>query len=129
MQRSHQTGEPNCLMCMNLNKDPVYSSRCGRGHYYCQSCIKHLLDRTDICSQCQKEGLSQGNQPNGHMTWNTATQSSLPGYEDCGIIIMDFKFHKGVQGTLKFVRGLGIWVHEGTFLLAYLSHKTAPFFS
>ena len=127
MQSSHQTSEPNCLLCMNLNKDPVYQSRCGRDHYYCQSCIKHFLDRTGICPQCQKEGRCQGNQPSGHMTWNTVTQSSLPGYEDCGIIIMDFKFHKGVQGTSKFVRVGNIWFHEGTFSSVYLSHKMAPF--
>lgn len=51
--------------------------------------------------RCHKEGPRQGNQPTGHMTWVIVTQNSLPGYEDCDVINMYFKFEEGIQGTLK----------------------------
>ena len=89
-------------MCMNLNKEPVYPWQCGGNHYFCTSCIKAFIEKTGICPQCQSEGLPQGNQPTGYMTWITVAQGSLPGYEDCAIIIVYFKFDEGIQGTLKF---------------------------
>ena len=89
-------------MCMNLNNDQVYPSQCGRDHFFCTTCIKAFIEKTGICQQCQAENLSRGNQPTGLMTWITVTQGSLPGYEDCGIIIVYFKFHGGIQGILKF---------------------------
>ena len=63
---------------------------------------KHLLKKTELCPQCDKESLLQGNQPTGNMTWMTK-QDSLLGYEDCDVIIMNFTFYEGIQGTLKFI--------------------------
>ena len=93
--------EPNCSMCMNFDNDPVYPLNCGRDHHYCTSCIEHFVEKTQVCPRCQKEGPRQGKQPPGCMTWVNVTQNSLPGYEDCGVIIMYFKFEEGIQGTLK----------------------------
>ena len=91
--------EPNCWLCMNFTKDPVSSpSQCGRGHYYCKSCIKHINEKTGLCPQCAIER----NQPPGHMTWITI-QDSLPGYEDCEVIAMFFTFYEGIQGTSKLL--------------------------
>lgn len=44
------------------------------------------------------ESISKGSQPIGWMTWNKLSESSLPGYEKCGIITMYFKFDGGIQG-------------------------------
>ena len=96
-----QKSEPNCSMCMNFNDDPVYPLKCGRDHHYCTSCIKHFIEKTQVCPRCHKEGIRRGNQPIGCMTWVTVTQNSLPGYEDCDVIFMHFKFEEGIQGTLK----------------------------
>lgn len=98
MRKSHQTSEPNCLMCMNLNKYPVEPWHCNQDHYFCVSCIKTFLEKTGICLQCQKESISEGSQPIGWMTWNTLPETSLPGYENCGIITIYFKFDGGIQG-------------------------------
>ena len=95
MQFGHRKNEPNCLMCMNFNKDPLYPSKCGLDHFYCKSCTKHLLKKTGLCPQCDKEGLLQ---PTGNMTWITKKES-LPGYEDCEVIAMFFTFYEGIQGT------------------------------
>ena len=89
-------------MCLE-NNEPVYPSKCGRDHQYCTSCFKLFVEEAPICPQCQEESLRQGNQPTGVMTWVTATQNVLPGYDDCDVIIMYFKFEEGIQGTLKFV--------------------------
>jgi len=84
---------------MNLNKEPVYPSQCGRDHYYCKSCVKCLLEKTMICPQCEKEGFSQGNQPVGYMSWTTVKTCSLPGYEHCDVIVISFNFEDGIQGN------------------------------
>lgn len=86
---------------MNFNNDPVYPLKCGRDHHYCTSSIKHYIEKTQVFPRCHKEGPRQGNQPTGHMTWVIVTQNSLPGYEDCDVINMYFKFEEGIQGTLK----------------------------
>ena len=89
-------------MCLE-NNEPVYPSKCGRDHHYCTSCFKLFVQEAPICPQCQKESLRQGNQPTGAMTWVNVTQNVLPGYDDCDVIVMYFKFEEGIQGTLKFV--------------------------
>ena len=97
-----EMGEPKCLMCLNLTKHPVHP-QCVRGHHYCKSCIMHLLEKTDICPQCEKEGPLKRNQPTGFMSWTTETQRSLPGYQECGIIYVYFYLGNGIQGILRLV--------------------------
>ena len=100
-QNGHRSGQ-RCLMCMNLYNDPVFLWQCGRNHHYCKSC-SDFLDGAGICPKCRKEGLRQGNQPVGRMTLVTEPNSSLPGYESCGIIATHFIFDEGIQGTCRFV--------------------------
>ena len=84
MQTTFPTGEPNCSMCMNLNKDPV-------------------------CPVCRKENLFRGNQPVGCMTWRSESYSSLPGYEKFGTILLTFNFDSGIQGIIKLILLANIW--------------------
>ena len=78
------------------------------------SSVAAVPQRRRICPQCQAENPSQENQPNGLMTWITVPHSSIPGYEDCRIIIVYFKFHGGIQGILKFtVTGHSFKLREG----------------
>ncbi|XP_068692510.1 uncharacterized protein [Montipora foliosa] len=97
MSRGDQTKRPNCLLCDNFNA-PLFPSPCRRDHYFCTSCYQALSARTEFCSQCKKEGLFQGNQQTGEMTWIADTEISLPGYDDCGVIMVQFSFDKGIQG-------------------------------
>ena len=97
-----EASEPKCLMCMNLSRHPVHPSKCARGHYYCKTCITHLLEKTNICPQCEKEGPLKRAQPVGFMTWTTEKQRSLPGYQDYGIIVVHFTLGKGTQGIFAF---------------------------
>ena len=100
-QNGHQSGQ-KCLMCMNLHNDPVFLWRCGSNHRYCKSC-SDFLDGAGICPKCRKEALRQGNQPAGNMTWVTEPNSSLPGYDSCGIIVTHFIFDQGIQGACRYV--------------------------
>jgi len=102
---------------MNLNKEPVYPSHCGLDHYYCKSCVKCFLGKTKNCPLCEREGLSQGNQPVGFMTWTTAKQCPLPGYEDCGVIVISFNFEDGIQGPEHPIPGKP---YGGLSITAYL---------
>jgi len=113
--------DPKCSMCMNLNKEPVYPSHCGLDHYYCKSCVKCFLGKTKNCPLCEREGLSQGNQPVGFMTWTTAKQCPLPGYEDCGVIVISFNFEDGIQGTFTH---LLFWQFSGQN--GYLGNRMCP---
>jgi len=115
--RSDLSSKPQCLMCMNLNKEPVYPSQCGRDHYYCKSCVKCLLEKTMICPQCEKEGFSQGNQPVGYMSWTTVKTCSLPGYEHCDVIVISFNFKDGIQGPEHPSPGQP---YSGLLITAYL---------
>ena len=99
-QNGHQSGQ-RCLMCMNLYNDPVFLWQCGRSHQYCKSCTD-FLGSAGICPKCYDEGICQGNQPIGSMTWMTVPDSSLPGYDSCGIIVTRFNFEEGIQGTCRF---------------------------
>ncbi|KAJ7374746.1 E3 ubiquitin-protein ligase dtx3l [Desmophyllum pertusum] len=104
MHSSHEKDEPKCSMCMNLNKDHVYPSRCG--HYFCESCWKNFIEKTRICPRCTQDGRFKGNQPMGHMSWTTELDISLPGYKDCGTIVITYKFRKGIQGPEHPVRDI-----------------------
>ncbi|XP_068724846.1 uncharacterized protein [Montipora capricornis] len=97
MTRGDQTKRPNCFVCNKFNA-PQVIARCRRDHYFCSSCYEALSVTTEICPQCKKESLSQGGQPTGQMTWNADTRISLPGYNDCGVIMVQFCFDKGIQG-------------------------------
>ena len=123
-----QKSEPNCSMCMNFNDDPVYPLKCGRDHHYCTSCIKHFIEKTQVCPRCHKEGIRRGNQPTGCMTWVTVTQNSLPGYEDCDVIIMYFKFEEGIQGTLKNCINFIPWGVSGNISKTSLCDRASGLF-
>ena len=123
-----QKSEPNCSMCMNFNDDPVYPLKCGRDHHYCTSCIKHFIEKTQVCPSCHKEGIRRGNQPIGCMTWVTVTQNSLPGYEDCDVIIMYFKFEEGIQGTLKNCINFIPWGVNGNISKTPLCNRASGLF-
>jgi len=53
-----------------------------------------------ICPTCRRENLLLGNQPVGYMTWRTK-YNSLPGYEECGTIVIIFNFEEGIQGMVE----------------------------
>ena len=97
-QTGHREMEQRCLMCMNFKTDLSSPSQCGGSHYYYNPC-KDSLGSACICDHCRKEDLPQGNQPIGIMSWIEVTDSSLPGYEHCGIIVMHFQFDEGIQGN------------------------------
>ena len=71
---------------MNLNKDPVYPA---------------LLRIRYFFPVCKEENLFPGNQPVGYMTWRSESNSSLPGYEKFGTILLTFNFDSGIQGIIK----------------------------
>ena len=98
-QNGHQGGQ-RCLMCLN-SSNPVFLWQCGRNHHYCMSCTDILVDNTLICPECKNEGVLNRDQPTGSMVWFTVVDTSLTGFDNCGIISTNFKFDEGIQGTIK----------------------------
>ena len=51
------------------------------------------------CPLCKfSYGIDRGNQPDGEMT-STKEQSSLPGFQGCGTIVITYHFRGGFQGA------------------------------
>ncbi|KAJ7374742.1 E3 ubiquitin-protein ligase dtx3l [Desmophyllum pertusum] len=111
--------QTECCRCLNLNKDAVYPSRCG--HYFCKRC-RNIFEKVRICPVCEQVCAFQGNQPTGHMTCRTDSEHSLPGYEDCGTIIIGFNFDRGIQGPEHPNPGVPYWC---SYYTAYLPYNPA----
>ena len=88
----------DCALCMNQHRNPVYGYQCG--HYFCNYCIDCVVEKKGFCPQCSLEKLFPGNQPVGYMSWRTESRHFLPGYEECGTIVLTFNFQGGIQGNL-----------------------------
>ncbi|XP_078364698.1 E3 ubiquitin-protein ligase TRIM45-like [Oculina patagonica] len=106
--------QSECCSCSNENKEAVYPSQCG--HHFCKSCRNKLR----LCIMCGQDMVIPGNQPAGHVTCRTDLEHSLPGYEDCGTIIIGCNFDKGIQGPEHPNPGLRYWC---LFCTAYLPNN------
>jgi len=53
------------------------------------------------CPTCKQENLVTRNQPLGYMACRTESWDSLPGYEECGTIVITYNFDGGIQGIVE----------------------------
>ncbi|XP_022091861.1 uncharacterized protein LOC110979958 isoform X2 [Acanthaster planci] len=86
--------EPICVICMDKIKDPK-SLPCK--HTFCTPCIEKQFQFKPICPVCGAcYGQLRGDQPEGSMNCRTVS-TDLPGYPDCGTIIVTYTFLDGIQ--------------------------------
>ncbi|XP_041362739.1 uncharacterized protein DDB_G0290685-like [Gigantopelta aegis] len=86
-----------CVICMEEIKDPKKLDKCG--HVFCRSCITDCFEKfKPVCPTCNMVyGVVRGTQPEEGTMNVTNNSGSLPGYPECGMIIIDYVFHDGVQ--------------------------------
>ncbi|XP_014635383.1 PREDICTED: E3 ubiquitin-protein ligase DTX3L-like [Ceratotherium simum simum] len=66
-------------------------------HEFCGPCINRAMSFKPECPVCQTPySIQRGNQPEGTMDV-TVMRESLPGYESCGSIVIDYIMEGGVQ--------------------------------
>ena len=68
---------------------------------FCSSCLQSALDVSNKCSVCQEpQGVLQGNQPRGEMTFRVE-RYSVPGYEsNSEAVVVERQ-----EGEIAFVGG------------------------
>ncbi|XP_038202199.1 E3 ubiquitin-protein ligase DTX3L [Arvicola amphibius] len=87
--------EDSCAICMDTISNKRVLPKCK--HEFCSSCITKALSFKPVCPLCQTSyGIQKGNQPKGTMTYTTSRQS-LPGYADCGSIVIQYIIESGIQ--------------------------------
>ncbi|KAK5870541.1 hypothetical protein PBY51_003481 [Eleginops maclovinus] len=67
-------------------------------HSFCRDCLKTAFDYKPVCPTCGKlYGTLTGTQPDGGKMNSTKSSSSLPGYENCGTITINYYIPSGIQ--------------------------------
>ncbi|XP_036059408.1 E3 ubiquitin-protein ligase DTX3L [Onychomys torridus] len=107
-----------CAICMDTISNKHVLPKCK--HEFCTPCITKALSIKPVCPVCQiSYGIQKGNQPDGIMTFSTLRQS-LPGYEDCGTIVIHYNMKSGIQTNEHPNPGKS---YPGTHRTAYLPNN------
>ncbi|NXU77578.1 DTX3L ligase, partial [Oreotrochilus melanogaster] len=84
-----------CPICMERIKNKETLKKCN--HEFCKTCITRALAYRPNCPICNTiQGLMEGDQPEGTMSAVTSS-SSLPGYPNCGTILITYVMEGGIQ--------------------------------
>ncbi|XP_067930362.1 E3 ubiquitin-protein ligase DTX3L-like [Watersipora subatra] len=70
-------------------------------HQFCEECVKQLVSmcKSYLCPTCRVPFREpEGKQPRGGTMTTTVMPNSLPGYEDCGCITIQYTIPSGTQG-------------------------------
>lgn len=86
-----------CVICLDDVKDGM---KLDCNHEFCKSCLTQSFSKhKKACPVCGKIfGEITGNQPPGVISFEKEGRS-LPGYENCGTIIVKYNFKSGIQGV------------------------------
>ncbi|XP_018536064.1 E3 ubiquitin-protein ligase DTX3L isoform X1 [Lates calcarifer] len=87
--------DQTCPICLDAftNKKKL---RCK--HEFCEECLEQAKKGSGpICPVCKDVfGVIEGDQPDGKISWTTYS-SPLPGFPDCGTIVIDYHIPSGTQ--------------------------------
>uniref|UniRef100_A0A2K6Q8I1 E3 ubiquitin-protein ligase n=1 Tax=Rhinopithecus roxellana TaxID=61622 RepID=A0A2K6Q8I1_RHIRO len=84
-----------CVICMDTISNKEVLPTCK--HEFCGPCISKAMSYKPVCPTCQTSyGVHKGNQPEGSMIV-TVSRDSLPGYESCGTIVINYSMKGGIQ--------------------------------
>ncbi|XP_060898641.1 E3 ubiquitin-protein ligase DTX3L-like [Labrus mixtus] len=89
------TKEENCSICMDTFRKKK-QLKCK--HEFCEACLEHSKKIFGPCCPLCKDvfGKMEGDQPDGKMTWRSGP-TPLPGYSQCGCIIINYWIPGGIQ--------------------------------
>jgi len=115
---THEADE-TCSICLdNFSDGPAIRLVHCRGHYFHRQCIEQAFTRKASCPVCCH--IYQplfGNQPPGQMLIKKNEDISLPGYDSCGTIVIQYIVPSGIQGPDHYHPSAD---YEGTERVAYL---------
>ncbi|XP_078208119.1 E3 ubiquitin-protein ligase DTX3L isoform X1 [Callithrix jacchus] len=84
-----------CVICMDTISNKKVLPKCK--HEFCTPCIDKAMEYKPICPTCQTSyGVQKGNQPDGSMVVRVSRES-LPGYDSCGTIEINYNMKGGKQ--------------------------------
>ncbi|KAM9234956.1 E3 ubiquitin-protein ligase DTX3L isoform 1-T1 [Leptosomus discolor] len=87
--------EDVCPICMETINDKEVLRKCK--HVFCKSCISQAMTYKQTCPVCSTVyGVVKGDQPEGTMSTETLSLP-LPGYPNCGTIVITYKMQSGIQ--------------------------------
>uniref|UniRef100_A0A1A7XAB9 E3 ubiquitin-protein ligase n=2 Tax=Iconisemion striatum TaxID=60296 RepID=A0A1A7XAB9_9TELE len=91
----HAESPEDCAICLDTIQERK-TLKCL--HSFCSECIESVFSRKPACPICNTfHGVYTGTQPRGSMTV-TRSWLSLPGFEHCGSIVIQYSFPAGIQG-------------------------------
>jgi deltex-like protein len=112
---THSPEDDECPICLEKFKSPV-KTKCG--HVFCKECIDKALEYDPYCPNCKKPLRAiTGKQPTGGTMTFSVLQLSVPGYEGCNTIKINYTIPSGVQGPEHPNPGQA---YHGTSRIAYL---------
>ncbi|XP_043830636.1 E3 ubiquitin-protein ligase DTX3L-like [Dromiciops gliroides] len=110
--------DDECAICLDVIHHKEVLSKCK--HEFCGPCIREAMKHRPVCPVCQTSyHVVKGNQPDGTMTTSYRT-SSLPGYNSCGTIVIQYDMRGGIQTEDHPNPGKR---YEGTRRVAYLPNN------
>ncbi|NXH94954.1 DTX3L ligase, partial [Pachycephala philippinensis] len=93
--KTEEKEEDMCVICRDRIKNKEILEKCK--HAFCKSCIDLAMAHKQACPVCNTVcGVLRGNQPEGVMSTKTI-RSSLPGYPNCGTILIEYSMEGGIQ--------------------------------
>ncbi|NWQ70994.1 DTX3L ligase, partial [Neopipo cinnamomea] len=87
--------DDDCPICMDRIKNKETLRKCK--HAFCKSCIDQAMAIKQVCPVCNTVyGVMKGDQPEGTMS-TRQIMFSLPGFEYCGTIEINYNMKGGIQ--------------------------------
>lgn len=96
-----QPEEETCPICMEvIGTTEKEILKCK--HSFCKECLKKAFEYKPVCPTCGAlYGTLMGTQPEGGTMKVTKNHSSLPGYDQCGTIMINYYIPSGIQKVRK----------------------------
>lgn len=93
--KTEEKEDDECPICRDRIEDKKILEKCK--HAFCKTCIDMAMAYKQACPICNTVcGVLTGNQPEGTMSTRTVSMS-LPGYPNCGTILIDYDMKGGIQ--------------------------------
>jgi len=115
-------GSTLCSICMedltSQASNPVVEIR-GCKHCFHQGCVEQALNANSRCPTCRAHvgGFARGTMPSGHMIVEKDSSLSIPGSNDCDVLVIHYLFEPNRQKSYHPNPGK---MHSGTCRIAYL---------
>ncbi|TNM90174.1 probable E3 ubiquitin-protein ligase DTX3 isoform X1 [Takifugu flavidus] len=96
---SRENEDESCPICLeNIPVAVTKKKTLECKHSFCTDCLKQAFDHKPICPTCGRVyGVLTGTQPKGGKMIVSQSESSLPGYDRYGTIIINYIIPSGIQ--------------------------------